>query len=326
MSKEGKYIEVASISRAADRVCSTISDLHDSNPELYSMSLERLAIVRQKFYQSIAEIDDMLGDHFSGEMDLPCISATKQTSTSDLEARISAIEAKLDMSISTEGEDEFVSTPAFIDKPEIRANDDSFKVTETSKDININDRKSAIASYSRVFEDMSNTDVPYTHVSECAKLLNKWLKGRFHDTPEGFYYNIRNLPHWTKCIVAAYSKHVCSGDVQSFINDFDSWCESVNSNSNNYVIPYSVFQLSKKPTSEDATLTAAVLWDMLSDIGLNKLYHRKPPTLYPNASDMYDWLKKINIDVLDNYIPYKSDPNVLLLAHIERIEGGDNKC
>lgn len=185
-------------------------------------------------------------------------------------------------------------------------------------------RKMAMTKYGRVLKSMSEQEYDYPIISDVTHLLWTWYESRFFKNKQtGFHYNIRKIPTWIRDIVFAYGKHLHDDDIGEFSENFRKWCGNIEYTdaSATYAVPFDVHELQVMPSSEDATLNAVVLYDVLLSCGLNQLTNLSPKELSMNPFGMIELCEGLKPDVLDNYKDFSEHPEILSECNILSLGG-----
>lgn len=184
-----------------------------------------------------------------------------------------------------------------------------------SDNLSTEDRRLAMIEYRAHLHTLSKSTGPYSAATECACLIWRWFETRFIESfnqHKLFKYNIRRLPSWIQAIVIVYGKHLMLGDIDEFIADFNSWCSSIlySKDALKYAVPYEVYKFDVNPQPSDLSLSAVVLWDVLLDMGLDKLVKDDETGLYLSSDSVYQICLTMNPEILDSYSNYKFNPSV----------------
>jgi len=199
-------------------------------------------------------------------------------------------------------------------------------IPQTVSNISSNMRKQALSAYSYTLKLLTESDIPYPAVSDCAKLIWEWFDTRFIKADRSsnkFRYNIRRLPLWIRDIVIVYSKALEDGYADECISEFHRWCDSiVNTDAKDkFAVPYKVYKFNKTTDVTQLTLTAAVIWDILLEYGLKSICTQDIGDLYPCEDSVFKLCGDNAPELLDDYANYKTDPSVLKKCNI--VERGD---
>lgn len=283
-----------------------VEGIADSRPKMYKKSKERwkeiadmcgqvVKVISQIVREGALESDE---DNFEGSVPLELLQTLR-----DMQSELSGLR-------------QFVTYSP--DNPVIETS--STSLTTATKIPNAQ-RKAMLNEYLITLRSYQTTPSEYVQVDECARLLYKWFEHRFFksiETSPQFRYNIRRIPTWIYDIVLAYSKHLMLGTVDQFVEDFDNWCDSLLVSPCRFAVPYDIYKIDNDLKSEDVTLVAAVLWDMLIDSGLSNICKNDDYGLYLSESAIYDICKEKNFSVLDHYANYKCDPSIILRCNIQK--------
>ena len=192
-------------------------------------------------------------------------------------------------------------------------------VEEVSKDINLSEsKKDAIACYSRCLSNLNKTNHSISRVAGCIDIIWRWFRCRIltpHDASGPFYYNIEMIPNIIYLLVVTYGKALKTDDVDSYMERFDKWVDSLDKDpqSNRWIAPYEIYSLEKGGLSpSDVNLESVVLWDILIDSGLRELCDKscKLPW-YLKENWVWDITESKNSSELDRYVNYQDDPGIL---------------
>lgn len=272
-----------------ERLLKYVTDLAASHPTLYAKSKVRWQGVADKCEQISDKISELAGPGLTGK----------------------------DLS------DQYMS--------DIQQSSNSFSLSKDARPtLNTNKipkdhRKSVMSKYITVLSEMYATSTGYIEVDQCIELLYNWMSTRFFSSiRQGveFRYNIRRICYWLYDIVIVFGKHLDNGTLSEFLSEFEEWCEGIcqSSNTTQFAVPYEVYKVNRNIESEDITLSAAVIWDVLLDHGLSQLCQKDTYGLFPEENGIYNICVQHSPDVLDKYVNYKLDESVMHLCKISKYD------
>lgn len=182
--------------------------------------------------------------------------------------------------------------------------------------------KTIVRTYSRCLEDLSKMNCKYETVNQCASIMWKWYQARIlkkYSNAPPFNYCIHRIKGILYSIILVFGKYHEQGKVDVFLGHFDEWIRnlSVSSKSNTWIAPFEIYEVERmfvegKLDKKYATLSSVVIWDILIDNGLRELCETSEHTnVYPQEYEIWDRVEKINVDALDAYVKYSSDPTII---------------
>ena len=172
-------------------------------------------------------------------------------------------------------------------------------------------RKNVMSQYAVVLKTLAKSKIAYPAVADCARLLWLWFDTRFLSNSDlDFHFNIKRIGTWIADIVILYSYAVIQNSTDEFEKSFKEWCNLIPKSETQYAIPYFVYLFDKNCDGSKLTLLAAVIWDILLDLGLRTVCADNSD-IYVREDYVYKLCDKYNPDVLDRYVNYRDDPAVL---------------
>lgn len=184
-------------------------------------------------------------------------------------------------------------------------------------------KRSVISKYGRVLSSVAKASVGQPSViADCAKMLSRWYNLRFFEAAKrsnNFHYNIRQIKSWIEYIVVAYGSYVTLEDSDTFFNIMNNWCDKLATVPHEipYALPLDIFEIGRSTDKVYATHTAMCVWDVLFDLGLDKL---SSPDLQECAMSKFaicDKFSTMNPDIVDSYT--YSDNNTQLFKQYKII-------
>lgn len=185
-------------------------------------------------------------------------------------------------------------------------------------------KKRALFTYKHCLSSISNANIAVLEAEDCGRLLWKWFSTRFLESTESFKYNMKKLPRWIRDIVLLYGYHLECGTLNDFLSSFNKWLISVSEDSNNYAVPYDVYNFDKYPNPEMLTLSSVVIWDILLDYGLRDLCCDPSSELYPSEDCVYSFVSELNSSIMDPYSNYLYDKSILDKCNLT-LKAGDSE-
>lgn len=296
-------MDIYSAQKNTEKLLRYVQGLADTKPNFYEKSKDRLRDLASTCGQVMSVIAEILQDEVLIDDDSEFASGR-----GDLKSILNSMQTQLDQlkafsGVNTEQEDNSKS-----------------KSKAPSRN-----KGQILKDYRLCLSKLSTIDSGYSHVDECARLLWRWFDTRFLKLSSGskFKYNMKRFPMWIRDIVVLYGSALHDGSQLSFLQEFQAWLDSIAADTNardKYAIPYNIYQFNRSPSGEQATLEAAVIWDMLFNFGLREIC-REEDEFYPTESSVYDICDTLNPSSLDFYQDYVSHPEVL--DHLGwRLQGG----
>ena len=245
--QQPNYLEIYPSEVAARKISKHLDKMTTVKPRLYRKTLLRYKKLAQLLLECVAKIVRML----QSEMLLSSEDTEFQELVSDFDTE------QID-----ELRDSVDELGNLIDK----------RTTPESKKL----AGDTLKQYKTVFTQAASFDFGYTEVNECASLLNCWITNRFSGTNPNFKFQIKQLPIWATFIVIAYGKYHSTGQTIKFVEDFKSWCYSLDEDTSNcWALPYNVFNMTKTIDPNNFTIDAMVIYDILINGSLYQLIDGK---------------------------------------------------
>lgn len=195
------------------------------------------------------------------------------------------------------------------------------KFVEDYRDIPRGDVAAIFSTYNRMLKNLADNDCGNNIANECANLIWKWYEARiitkYSHVPKFNYdmFRIRRIIH---SIVIVFGYYHEKGKLDVFLNMFDTWFSelSISPRSHTWIAPFEVYDLERNLdvnfANSFANLTSVVLWDILLDNGLQALCDTKPHNeVYPRDDEIIDLISNTNDSILDPYVNYKENPEIL---------------
>lgn len=297
-----------------DKLLQYVEEVADAKPRMYQKSKDRWRDIANTCHQVLKTISEILQDEIL-ETDSDVSHTSDNREVADIIAQVETELHQLKQFISYSP-----SPPG-----------EQIKLDSNKSKLSTSARKVTMAKYREVLSNMVNKPSNNMYIFDIVNSLSKWFEIRFFQSykfDSEFRYNIRRIPGWIYNIVIAYSKHIQSGTQDEFIHNFNKWCDDLLSPESHckFAVPYEVFQIDKDDDKNSLSLTAVVLWDMLVDSGLHELCISDENELYLTDTAIYDMCVTYNPTLLDNYVNYQLDSNVLELcglSKLSRIGGAD---
>lgn len=296
-------LDIYSAQRNTEKLLKYVKDLADTRPNLYEKSKDRLRDVASTCGQVISIIAEILQDEV-----LVDDGAEFGGGSGDLNSVLTIMQTQLDQ------------LKAFAGVNTVQEENSQAK----SKSSNRN-RSQILRDYRLCLSKLSTIDSGYACVDECARLLWRWFDTRFLRLASNskFKYNMKRFPIWIRDIVMMYGASLHDGSQVVFMQEFQTWLNSISSDPkarDRYAIPFNIYQFNRSPLSSQATLEAAVIWDMLVSFGLSEIC-REDDEFYLNDGSVYDMCDNLNPSSLDYYQDYLTHPEVF--DHLGwRLQGG----
>lgn len=273
-----------------------VTEVNEVKPNMYQKSKDRLKDLAVTCNQVVRIISEILQDEALAQID----NEFRESNQNEICNMITSMESQI-AALKT-----FVSYDS----------EESSNVTISKSKISPQTRRQVLTNYGKVFSRLSQSDTGNVIVDDCITLLWTWFDERFFQTPRShpeFRYNIRRIPNWISDIVLSYSLSIMRGDRESFVDEFNEWCTTLNITEagDKYAIPYFIYKVKQDAEDQLVDCTPVVLWDMLIDAGLHSLCGQDPSELYIQEDMMYQRCGNINPSCLDDYINYKEDDNIL---------------
>lgn len=155
-------------------------------------------------------------------------------------------------------------------------------------------KSQVIANYHVVLQKIANTRSGYHEVDAFTNVLKQWYEARFiaqGESPE-FKCNTKYMGKWILRVAIGYGNALESGKGKDFLSAIETFSENLAQDfaTSKYVLPYDIYQATKDVSGESVSLTGAVIWDILYDLGLNVLHPEQSDSYLPRdaAKQLYD--------------------------------------
>lgn len=176
--------------------------------------------------------------------------------------------------------------------------------------------------YAKTLQKAANSDCGNDTVKLCYDLIWRWFSKRVLYKPKKMkkvYFDVRDLKNYIYCIVICFGYHMEQNDLDKFIQKFDEWMDQIGVSeeiTKKYMVPYDIYEIynweHRKEHPEYGNLTATVLWDVLWDNGYSELSHiSSVPSAELSNCMPYEVVLQINPDVLEDYVLYSEDLDIL---------------
>lgn len=308
-------MDVKRASTAIDEILECINAVADANNTLYAKSKQRLQHISQVCESITSAVKCILGE-----------AATSQP-TNNMLSELLALRKDVEMlKANMQNATALELEPVHNEEIEV-VSESSIEVTEQLVSVKNEHQqtcttklapesmKQLVSQYGHVLKLAAVTDQHTIVTNDCAKLLWRWFEARIYTkypNAPPFHYGAHRLRTIVQALVLTYCYHFEHGSIDVFLRYFEDWLNSLSQSaeSNKWIAPYSVYTVERKLTSEYATLTAVVVWDVLLSNGLQALCNDNNE-YFLHETDMWDLVSKANIDVLDNYVDYHENPAIL---------------
>lgn len=231
---------------------------------------------------------------------------------------------------SIEGEESFEEPQEFI-VGEFSAEKDPMMFNESSR-ITLtrsNPQYRASKLYTQVLQELAEGKHQFEITKELSVLIWNWFSTRFCKTTPSFFYSPKQFPRWIEDIILLYAYRLSEGTEDKLADEVRSWCGRTISEGqlSKYALPACVYWMDKSSEPEKFTLTAAVLYDLMLDLGLRELVNAPGQGCAIDENAVFDRIADVNPSALDKYRHYSVDPNILvecgILGSLEI--GGDDR-
>ncbi len=165
--------------------------------------------------------------------------------------------------------------------------------------------------YVQCLQSLVQSSFIIQEAEDCSKLLWAWFSARFCNRSSDFKYNMKRFPGWIRDIVILYAYHFENNSLNLFVDNFYQWIASISTGTNNYVVPFEIYDFNRSPKPEMVTLSAVVLWDVLLDCGLRSLCDDSSSEFFPTEDCVYSLVGMINSKIMDPYQNYLYDNSIL---------------
>lgn len=174
-------------------------------------------------------------------------------------------------------------------------------------------KEQVIACYDHLLEKMSEIPSSYIEVDRFKLLLARWFHARFVLTADSdFKCNTKLIGRWILLLAIGYGNALETGQGAEWLKPIDEFVDSLEGgfSTSRYILPFEIYKSIKDLTGEAVSLTGAVIWDMLYDLGLNSLDSTCSASYLPGtaAKELYD---QRSDDAPYYYHNYKQSSRVL---------------
>jgi len=240
-------VELNSIESHMEKVVQYLEELSKSDKKLYAKTRTRLGDLNTQLCHSVELISQILADNL--------LKQDTEFGENLGELNDEAISINNDIS-STMSHVTQLNT--FIDRS-----------------ASMSAKRNIILKYKTVLREVANRPIEYSHVTQCAKLIDKWFNCRFYlslNFDKNFKYRIEMIPQWIVDIIILYGYCLSVSDF-SEIEQFNRWCDNVGSGviTTTYAVPYSIHRISRNMTKDYVTFSGLGLYDLLLDSGYSAL-------------------------------------------------------
>lgn len=155
-------------------------------------------------------------------------------------------------------------------------------------------KSQVIANYHVVLKNIAGTRSGYHEVDALAHTLVKWYEARFIKGGEAdnFKCNTKYMGHWILITAIGYGNALEAGTGKEYLSSINTFAEDLEQDfsSSKYVLPWDIYKSIKDLSGQSVSLTGAVIWDVLYDIGLHMLDPRCSLSYMPqgSAKTLYD--------------------------------------
>ena len=181
--------------------------------------------------------------------------------------------------------------------------------------------KGIMTKYKEVARLVASSNIKYSQVDSCAKIIYKWIECRFYNSHnKDFKYQLEMVPHWIADIIILYGYCLSKNDFSDIVA-LESWCNDVNSGviSTPYAVPYCVHKISHNMGKEFVTFSGLGLYDLLLDAGYRDLDSPELGDIKLSEYLVKDKFSYYAPEVVDDYT-YCGDDESLLKKY--KIVGG----
>lgn len=285
-----QYIEIQSLEKHAEKIEKQLNIILATKPGIYAKTKDKYKKLALSLLQSAKKISSILEEE--SLVPFPEIedefeelsNASHQYVDDSLQEAISEVHQSID------------NCSEFTESGNIPSSPRPSSLVLSNKDI-----VSRFASV--VSEGSSSSFNNYVDAVNCAVLINKWMQHRFFPKIKNtqFRYKLNQLPNWITYIIIAYGKYMQMDRREDFMDIVDRWVIEIENNpSNTYALPYEVFEFMKSTNSDDFTMEAVLLGDLLMEECYHKLTepYMSGSSIYLDCFPVADVVKSRNISLL----------------------------
>ena len=309
-------MDINSAEKAVKKLLAYAQDLSDTKPRMYQKSREKLMNLVEACSEIVTLVTSVIQDESLAE---DVVEFGSDTVDVDIESAINDMQTKLDQLCAFTG---MTPSGSAVQASTKSVSDSVFKGPESldnSKTVR-SSKKIAFRKYAQVLQDLSATSgsFKYPAITSCAKLLWNWFSNRFVNLPKNskFKYNMTKFPTWIRDFVVLFGKSIRDNTYLDLCSKVSAWVDDISdsaeSPSNMYAIPFELFDFERNMKSDDMSLEAIVLWDILMDNGLSELCTTTRDDLYLKEDAVYDLCELLNPGVLDSYVDYTDHPEIFI--------------
>ena len=294
----------------------------DSDTKLYDKSKLRLKNIAETSSQIISVVAGLIqiGEQRSEANEIAI------TRKDDLQKQIDVLTKRIEKLEKTANVEKVAEPKVKEQEEKILAVNNNEK-RATAKRFAPEELKAIVSRYGSTLQRLARTESNVPVVNKCADMLWRWFDGRINkkyaNAPK-FTYDVRRLKELIYAFVLFFGYNFENGKQAEMYQNFDEWLRmlSIAPDSNKWIAPYDVFcidkayRANKRLDRKYANLTAVVLYDVLFENGLNELCGTELNEACLSDSEIWKRVEKANIDVLDPYVNYKSDPKILQVLNL----------
>lgn len=288
-------MDIYSAEIAVKKLLNYVQSVSDADQTLYKSSKQRL----QNVSNMCSEIIKLVSDILESEM--------LSTDCQEFESNVDEV---IRNNVSDLGSD-LNRLQKFTDNEQTNLLDDANLLSSTEK-------RKIVTTYGNQLKRGKAMSCGYSLVDRCAEIIWRWFNARIftkYSNAPPFRYDVRRFKDIIYSFVIVYGYHIENNTHDEFYNEVNEWIDSLStsSESNKWIAPYSVYQVEKNQVeyfSKYANSTAAVIWDILVD-NQYKCLCVPSNDFYLDSYGVWKKLEAFNPDVLDNYVNYKEDNNIV---------------
>lgn len=208
--------------------------------------------------------------------------------------------------------------------------DPAVEIEDSKPAVKQHSKQRVLDCYAAVISKLSNTPSGYYEIDQFTAALQHWYQVRFVQCGDvsNFQCNTKYLGKWLLQLTVCYGNSLESETSEEFLHHLSEFTYGLENgfSQSRYILPAEIYKQMKELTGDTTSLTGAVIWDILYDLGLHSLDPKYSVSYLPkdSAKDLYDQRSE---DIPHYYHHYTASNRVLSRSKITPYtQGGDDGC